>query len=770
MGSKKHKKHHKSDKRDLSFDERQEKPLKLVLKVGGNSSSLQAPTPPAPVLSPVPHSPLVEQTKPPHLEEQKPNEKMSSGSHSHEKHKKSKKKKKKKSTEKDRHEKKRKHHHHHHHHREHSHERKEKRRREQEMTRSLIDNSDDHNSLPKPVVMDTVAPCERPARDPRTCTLNQKKIKTPLQILLSYLLKKLQLKDPQEFFAWPVTDAIAPGYSSIISHPIDFSSMKKKIDHREYHSLSEFKSDLKLMCDNAMTYNRPDTVYFKAAKRMWHVGQKLMGRDQLMCLKRNLPYMLDLTVEELGFDINDDTEESFVSSEITSESSITMAPEAKKSKVPSSWNYSEPDDQDDDLTPEEILAEAQKAAKAAADRLTLLRPNTKYGFLRQRENGSTTLAVLNPGSGDKVLKVNLEMLAGKLSQGTGTIIGFKEDSKNIIKPGNYINYGAYSSYAPHYDSMFANLSKEESDIVLSTYGDDLGMQYADSIYNFAKDSEYTLNMVDNLLDILTGGDHSKTVKLLEERRKIKEEEEKMRLSESVGMCTERHEKAVQVLSSSCPDVEPLHSLTDIDLEMSLLDSTENENFSNKRKTDSDKFGRSDMSHKKCKKMLAQRKAIQQKLDTTSQLLNDLTKVQNDRLSANPPPHLALIQGPSAAENDLADKVTKKLQDIASQVPPSSIVSVEGLRKAMGITFQPVTTADSLQNQRINSSASHIKLGVECDSTVQHDVHMANVSHVGSEQRIHSSESRMHSSDLDSELREFLETGSRVRVCESQPSG
>lgn len=30
------------------------------------------------------------------------------------------------------------------------------------------------------------------------------------------------------------------------------------------------------------------------------------------------------------------------------------------------------------------------------------------------------------------------MLTGKISQGTGTISGFKEDSKNFVKPSKYI--------------------------------------------------------------------------------------------------------------------------------------------------------------------------------------------------------------------------------------------------------------------------------------------------------------------------------------------
>lgn len=48
-------------------------------------------------------------------------------------------------------------------------------------------------------------------------------------------------KDPHGFFAFPVTDAIAPGYSMIIKHPMDFGTMKEKIVANEYKSVTEFK-------------------------------------------------------------------------------------------------------------------------------------------------------------------------------------------------------------------------------------------------------------------------------------------------------------------------------------------------------------------------------------------------------------------------------------------------------------------------------------------------------------------------------------------------
>lgn len=47
-----------------------------------------------------------------------------------------------------------------------------------------------------------------------------------------------------------------------------------------------------------------------------------------------------------------------------------------------------------------------------------------------------------------------------------------------IFSGQYLNYGPFGTYAPQYDSTFANMTKEETDILLSTYGDETGVGYA----------------------------------------------------------------------------------------------------------------------------------------------------------------------------------------------------------------------------------------------------------------------------------------------------
>ena len=48
-------------------------------------------------------------------------------------------------------------------------------------------------------------------------------------------------KDVNGFFADPVNDTIAPGYSQIILNPMDFSTMESKIETDDYASILDYK-------------------------------------------------------------------------------------------------------------------------------------------------------------------------------------------------------------------------------------------------------------------------------------------------------------------------------------------------------------------------------------------------------------------------------------------------------------------------------------------------------------------------------------------------
>ena len=57
---------------------------------------------------------------------------------------------------------------------------------------------------------------------------------------------------------------------------MDFSTMQKKVDQHHYLTLDDFEMDFDRVWRNAMTYNDPSTVYYRAAVRMKLEGAKAL--------------------------------------------------------------------------------------------------------------------------------------------------------------------------------------------------------------------------------------------------------------------------------------------------------------------------------------------------------------------------------------------------------------------------------------------------------------------------------------------------------------
>ncbi|XP_019934736.2 bromodomain-containing protein 1-like isoform X3 [Paralichthys olivaceus] len=101
---------------------------------------------------------------------------------------------------------------------------------------------------------------------------------TPFSILLRAVLSQLQEKDQYNIFAQPVSVKEVPDYLDHIKNPMDFSTMRKRIDAHDYRSLEEFEADFNLMISNCMSYNSKDTFFYKAAQRMQDHGGAILRR------------------------------------------------------------------------------------------------------------------------------------------------------------------------------------------------------------------------------------------------------------------------------------------------------------------------------------------------------------------------------------------------------------------------------------------------------------------------------------------------------------
>jgi hypothetical protein len=97
-----------------------------------------------------------------------------------------------------------------------------------------------------------------------------------VSIACNGLLLGLTRRDPLLHFAEPVE---AEGYHDIIHEPMDFGKIKKKVFRDQYATLGAFVSDARLLCNNALVFNPPDSIYYKTAKELSDVLTVMQKRS-----------------------------------------------------------------------------------------------------------------------------------------------------------------------------------------------------------------------------------------------------------------------------------------------------------------------------------------------------------------------------------------------------------------------------------------------------------------------------------------------------------
>ncbi|KAM8871237.1 bromodomain-containing protein 9 [Spinachia spinachia] len=465
----------------------------------------------------------------------------------------------------------------------------------------------------------------------RACRTQQESESTPRQQLLEHFLRQLQRKDPHGFFSFPVTDAIAPGYSMIIKHPMDFSTMKDKIIKNEYNTVTEFKADFKLMCDNAMVYNRPETVYYKAAKKLLHTGFKMMSKERLLALKRSMSFMQEMDFTQQAAILGDEDLSADIPPPEIIPTPVESAKKSKKQPVKDMKevisDLFEPEGNACSLTDstaeEHVLALVEHSADEARDRINRYMPNSKMGYLRKEQDSSLLYTVVNQvdpeAEEDETHKVDLSSLSNKLLPGL-TTLGFKDDRQHKV---TFLS-SAYNVQTLQKNSIFPDLLPDEVDTLYSAYGDDTGVQCALSIQEFVKGcGGVTRRWVDRLLDTMTAGDHTKAVNQIRQKRNIAliPEETKsnicdIQMADGTGLGD----------SGSVLDFMSMKNYPDMSLELSLLSSL---GKAVKKEPGNDEG--------------------QQNFDEADKLLQEFQDAQVDRVGSRPSSNLSSLS--NASERD-----------------------------------------------------------------------------------------------------------------------
>jgi len=89
---------------------------------------------------------------------------------------------------------------------------------------------------------------------------------------LNRVLDHLAVLDKGNIFKEPVDLEETPDYLACIPNPMDFSTMRTKVEEEEYTSIETFEEDFLLVVTNCLTYNEEDTKFWRAARRIKKLG------------------------------------------------------------------------------------------------------------------------------------------------------------------------------------------------------------------------------------------------------------------------------------------------------------------------------------------------------------------------------------------------------------------------------------------------------------------------------------------------------------------
>uniref|UniRef100_A0A3Q3VZL0 Bromodomain-containing protein 2 n=1 Tax=Mola mola TaxID=94237 RepID=A0A3Q3VZL0_MOLML len=143
------------------------------------------------------------------------------------------------------------------------------------VTVSEVSPADDHTA---PCTLLSRRGSGRPIKPPKKDLPDEdKRVRLPEQLRHCNDILKEMLSKRHYAYAWPFyapVDAVALGlhdYHDIIKRPMDLSTIRKKMDQREYANVKEFTADVRLMFSNCYKYNPPSHEVVYMARKLQEV-------------------------------------------------------------------------------------------------------------------------------------------------------------------------------------------------------------------------------------------------------------------------------------------------------------------------------------------------------------------------------------------------------------------------------------------------------------------------------------------------------------------
>ncbi|KAK1066080.1 histone acetyltransferase [Friedmanniomyces endolithicus] len=129
------------------------------------------------------------------------------------------------------------------------------------------------SKLSKDTALPEIDPLTLPALratgwSPDMDTLARQPRRNPSHSLLLHLLSALQTSSSAWPFLQPVNGDEVQDYYSVITSPMDLSTMESKLDKDQYENVEDFVKDVLLLVRNCKRYNAENTPYAKAANKL----------------------------------------------------------------------------------------------------------------------------------------------------------------------------------------------------------------------------------------------------------------------------------------------------------------------------------------------------------------------------------------------------------------------------------------------------------------------------------------------------------------------
>ncbi|KAI8973890.1 hypothetical protein BDB01DRAFT_749405 [Pilobolus umbonatus] len=393
----------------------------------------------------------------------------------------------------------------------------------------------------------SIPPAEKPKKRGRPTNkakaaaialLQSKQPDTPrrdLKSILGRLLENIQKKDVYGFFLEPVNTKIVTDYLKIIKTPMDFSTMKTKLDKGFYSNVELFRNDFLLIITNAKTYNSPDTIYWKSADKIHDSGLRLIERaekqveeemklsqqntDQSIIRKssfpsrklsisftgRNKDFIKEEEVDIMGIDSSIPAlrKQSRQGSESVREASVDFA--SSRALTPMKMTY-------------------KKKKKKVNDTGVLYGPDGSLQLVGGVSDITTLIPKHHPFSSQPQLtSTNPAALPSAYYLNRHSAEDWFHN-RHIIHSANFRDFGSFTTLGLQPPGVF--YTAQDASYIYPLYGDDRGEAYMRSIWDFVSDDDTVLKeKLDQKSNYLTRGAWDVVKQVLEKKYDTNNEKE-----------------------------------------------------------------------------------------------------------------------------------------------------------------------------------------------------------------------------------------------------